>query len=81
MGVATGAAVVAVAILEAYILTPWFTSRAGAMNTPAVFIGLIFWGWVWGLPGLLLAVPLLMVIKTVCAHVEVLQPIATLLGE
>lgn len=81
MGLATGGVVVGVAVLEAYVLTPWLTSRAGAMNPAAVFIGLLFWGWVWGLPGLLLAVPLLMVTKAVCDHVEMLQPISSLLGD
>lgn len=81
MGVATGGIVVGVAVLEAYVLTPWLTSRAGAMNPAAVFVGLIFWGWVWGLPGLLLAVPMLMVTKSVCEHIEVLQPISSLLGD
>lgn len=81
MGLATGGIVVGVAVLEAYGLTPWLTSRAGAMNPAAVFIGLLFWGWVWGLPGLLLAVPMLMVTKAVCDHIEVLQPISSLLGD
>ena len=39
----------------------------------------MFWGWLWGLPGLFLAVPILMVLKAVSDHVESLQPIATLL--
>jgi predicted PurR-regulated permease PerM len=81
MGFATGGIVVGVAVLEAYVLTPWLTSRAGAMNPAAVFVGLLFWGWVWGLPGLLLAVPMLMVIKAMCDHIEVLRPISSLLGD
>jgi predicted PurR-regulated permease PerM len=70
---------VAVASLEAYVITPWLTSRAGDMNAATVFIGLVFWGWLWGLPGLLLAVPLLMVTKAIAEHVESLQPLAVLL--
>ena len=80
MALATGGIVVGVAVLEAYGLTPWLSSRAGAMNPAAVFVGLVFWGWVWGVPGLLLAVPMLMITKAVCEHVDVLEPVATLLG-
>lgn len=68
-----------VASLEAYAITPWLMSRTAEMNPAAVFIGLIFWGWLWGLPGLLLAVPILMVMKSVSDHVEGLHPVATLL--
>lgn len=80
MALATGGIVVGVAVLEAYGLTPWLSSRAAAMNPAAVFVGLVFWGWVWGVPGLLLAVPMLMITKAVCEHVDALEPLATLLG-
>ena len=69
----------AVACVEAYAVTPWLMSRTAEMNPAAVFVGLVFWGWLWGLPGLFLAVPILMVIKAVSDHVESLQPLATLL--
>ena len=69
----------AVATIEAYTITPWLMSRTAEMNPAAVFIGLVFWGWLWGLPGLFLAVPILMVIKAISDHVESLQPVATLL--
>jgi predicted PurR-regulated permease PerM len=72
---------VAVGVLEGYLLTPWLTSRAARMNAVAVFLGLLFWGWVWGIAGLLLSVPLVMVIKSVCDRVEELRPIGELLGE
>ena len=49
------------------------------MNPAAVFVALVFWGWLWGLPGLFLAVPLVMVIKSVSDHIDALQPVATLL--
>ena len=75
---AAGAAT-AVACIEAYAITPWLMSRTAEMNPAAVFIGLLFWGWLWGLPGLFLAVPILMVVKSVSDHVEALQPVATLL--
>jgi predicted PurR-regulated permease PerM len=75
----TGALATVVACVEAYVITPWLTSRTAEMNPAAVFIGLVFWGWIWGVPGLFLAVPIVMVIKSVSDHVEALQPLATLL--
>jgi predicted PurR-regulated permease PerM len=67
--------------LEGFLLTPWLTSRAARMNAVAIFVGLLFWGWVWNAWGLLLAVPMLMVIKTVCDHVEDFKSFGELLGE
>jgi predicted PurR-regulated permease PerM len=55
--------------------------RASSMNQVAVFAGLLFWSWVWGIWGMLLAVPMMMVIKVVCDHVEALQPVGYLLGD
>jgi predicted PurR-regulated permease PerM len=79
MAILTGGLATAVASVEAYAITPWLMSRTAEMNPAAVFIGLVFWGWLWGLPGLFLAVPILMVIKSVSDHVEALHPVATLL--
>jgi len=67
--------------LEGFLLTPWLTSRAARMNAVAVFVGLLFWGWVWNVWGMLLAVPMLMVIKAVCDHVEDFKGVGELLGD
>lgn len=67
--------------LEGMLLTPWLTSRAARMNAVAVFVGLLFWGWVWNVWGMLLAVPMLMVMKAVCDHVEEFKPIGEFLGD
>jgi len=79
MAAVTAAIAVGIACVEAYVVTPWLTSRAADMNPAAVFVGLVFWGWVWGLPGLILAIPLLMVLRSIADHVEALQPLAVLL--
>jgi len=63
-----------------YVLTPWLTGRAGRMNPVTVFVGVLAWGWLWGVPGLLLGVPILMVVKAVCDRVDDLKPIGELLG-
>jgi predicted PurR-regulated permease PerM len=67
--------------LEGFLLTPALMSRAAQMNPVAIFIGLLFWSWVWGVWGTVLAVPMMMMIKAICDHVEDLQPIGELLGE
>jgi len=66
--------------LEGYLLTPWLTARASRMNPVVVFVGVLFWGWLWGVWGLLLGVPIIMMIKAVCDRVEDLKPIGELLG-
>lgn len=66
--------------LEGYLLVPWLTSRANRMNAVSVFIGVLAWGWLWGVWGLLLGIPIMMVIKAVCDRVEELKPIGELLG-
>ncbi|HEY0887013.1 MAG TPA: AI-2E family transporter [Ramlibacter sp.] len=65
---------------EGNLLVPWLTSRAGRMNPVAVFIGVLGWGWLWGVWGLLLGIPIMMVIKAVCDRVDDLKPIGELLG-
>ena len=67
--------------LEGFLLTPALMSRAARINSAAIFTGLLFWSWIWGVWGTILAVPMLMMIKAVCDHVEDLQPIGELLGE
>jgi predicted PurR-regulated permease PerM len=67
--------------LEGWLLTPALMSRAAQMNAVAIFVGLLFWSWVWGVMGTILAVPMLMMIKAICDRVEDLQPLGELLGE
>ena len=62
------------------LITPWLTSRASRMNPVAVFVGLLAWGWLWGVWGLLLGIPILMMLKSVCDRVEDLKPIGEFLG-
>ena len=67
--------------IEGWILTPWLTSRTARTNEVAVFVGLIFWGFVWGIWGTLLAVPMLVALKACCDRIEDLRPVGELLGE
>lgn len=81
MALLIGGVTLGINSIEGYVLTPWLTSRAGRMNPVAVFAGVLAWGWLWGIPGLFLGVPILMVIKTVCDRVDEFKAVGELLGE
>jgi predicted PurR-regulated permease PerM len=66
---------------EGNVLTPWLTSRTTRMNPVAVFTGVLAWGWLWGIWGLFLGVPILVVIKVICDRVDEFKAIGELLGE
>lgn len=67
-------------VIEGYIVTPLLTSHANRMNPVAVFVGVLAWGWLWGVWGLFLGVPILVVIKTICDRVDGLKAVGELLG-
>ena len=81
MALIVGGVSLVITSLEGFLLTPWLTSRAARMNAVAIFVGLLFWGWVWNVWGMLLAVPMLMVMKAVCDHVEDFKGVGELLGD
>jgi len=62
------------------LLVPWLTQRVGRLNAVTVFVALLVWGWLWGVWGLLLGVPIVMAVNAVCERVEELQPISEFLG-
>ena len=66
--------------LSGNLLMPWLSSRSSRMNAVTVFIGVLAFGWLWGLWGLLLGVPILASIKAVCDRVDELKPVGELLG-
>jgi predicted PurR-regulated permease PerM len=80
MAGAAGGAALAVAAVEGNIITPVLMSRAGELNTVAVFVSVLVWGWVWDVWGLLLAIPIMVGVKAAADHVEPLKPIGELLG-
>ena len=80
MALAVGAASLAINSVEGNLLTPWLTGRAARMNPVMIFVGVLAFGWLWGLWGLLLGAPLLMAAKVVCDHVENLKPVGELLS-
>ncbi len=66
--------------VEGHVLTPWLTVRTSRMNPVAVFVGVLAWGWLWGLGGLFLGLPILIAIKAVCDRVDELKAVGELLG-
>ena len=80
MALAVGGASLLIHTLVGNLLTPWLTSRASRLSPVAVFMGLLAWGWLWGVWGLLLGIPILMIVKSVCDRVEDLKPIGEFLG-
>jgi len=80
MALLAGGSAFAIHAVVGYVITPWMTSKAGKMNAVTVFVGVLAWGWLWGVWGLLLGVPILMAVKAVCDRVEDLKPVGELLG-
>lgn len=81
MAIAVSVTSLFVTSIQGYLLTPWLTSQLSSLNAVVIFIGLLFWGWLWGPVGLVLATPILMMTKTLCDHVENLQGLGELLGK
>ena len=67
--------------IEGNLITPWLAGRVGSINPLVIFVGVLAFGWLWGIWGLLLGTPLIMVAKSICDHVDDLKPVAELLGE
>jgi predicted PurR-regulated permease PerM len=70
-----------IATFVGIFVTTWMTGRIAKMNAAAVFISLLFWGWLWGVWGMLLSIPVIVIVKVVSEHIEQLESLAELLGE
>jgi len=69
-----------IAAIEGNVLTPLLMRRVGEMNVVVVFVSLMFWGWIWGIWGLVLAIPITAAIKSVAERVEGFGGLAEFLG-
>jgi predicted PurR-regulated permease PerM len=72
---------VAITAIEGFVIAPIALGRAANANSVAVFVAVMFWGWMWGPLGLILGVPILMMLKTVADHVESLSSVSELLAD
>lgn len=70
-----------IATLVGTFVTTWMTGRIAKMNPAAVFIVLLFWGWLWGMWGLLLGIPVIVIVKVIAERVDGMQAIAEMLGD
>lgn len=71
---------IVVATIVGMIFATWLASRQTRMNTTATFVGLLFFSWIWGLWGVLLAIPILAIVKAICDRSEAWKPVGELLG-
>jgi hypothetical protein len=81
MALLVAGASLAIATVLGTLITTWMTGKNTKMNAAAVFISLLFWVSLWGIWGLLLSIPIIVIVKVVSQHVERLQQVAEFLGE
>jgi predicted PurR-regulated permease PerM len=74
-------AFLALNLIESNLVTPMIYGNRMQLNTVALFIGLVFWWYIWGVPGAILAVPMMAAFKIACDHIESLSPIGEFLGK
>lgn len=67
-------------VIEGNLITPLLVSRILTLNPVVVFVSIMFWGWLWHVPGVLLAVPILAAIKIICDHVGSLNSVGAFIG-
>ena len=67
-------------LLQSQLIAPLILGRRLTLNPVAIFISLVFWWWIWGVPGAFIAVPLIATFKIFCDHIEALAPIGEFLG-
>ena len=67
-------------LMEGETITPMLLARRFTLNPVLVMASLMFWDWLWGIPGAFLSVPMLAVFKIVCDHVDMLTPIGHIVG-
>ncbi len=81
MMLVVAASTLAIAALIGTFVTTWMTGKIAKMNAAAVFIVLLFWGWLWGVWGMLLGIPIIVIVKVIAERVDGMQAVAELLGE
>ena len=81
MAMLVAASSLIIATLVGMVLVTWMCGRISNMNTTAVFVALLFWGWLWGIWGLLFAIPITGMVKVFAERVEDLRPVAELLSD
>lgn len=70
-----------ITMIEGGLLTPMLLARRLTLNPVVVLVGVIFWGWLWGIAGTFIAVPLMVTVKILCDHIKPLAPIGEFMGD
>lgn len=70
----------AIQFINGNIIDPMMMGRALRLSSFGIILSLAFWGAVWGIPGMFLSVPIMVMLLVVCSHVPALRPIAILLS-
>jgi predicted PurR-regulated permease PerM len=67
--------------VESQLVSPYVLSRRLQLNSVAILLALAFWGWAWGIAGIVVAVPLLVTFRVFCSHLDALSSVGEFLGE
>lgn len=81
MPLIVGGVYLALTTIEGQFVTPYFIGRSLRLNSVVVFLAISFWAWLWSAVGMIVAVPLLVAVKTVCDHIGTLEPLGNFLAE
>lgn len=81
MGLLAASVSLTIATFIGTFVATWMTGKFAKMNTAAIFVSLLFWAWLWGVWGMLLGIPIIVIVKVVSQHVEQLHPVAELLSK
>ena len=80
LGLWLAASSFAIHLVVGNLLTPWLSGKASRMSPFVVFVGVLFFGWLWGVAGLILAFPILVAVKITCERVDSLKPLSDLMS-
>jgi len=72
---------IVIATIVGVFITTWMTGRIAKMNSAAIFTSLIFFTWIWGVWGVLLGIPVIVIVKVIADRIEQLSPVAEILGD
>jgi predicted PurR-regulated permease PerM len=79
MSVLVGGTYLALTSIEGQLVTPYFVGRVLQLNTVIVFLAIAFWAWLWSVVGMIIAVPMLVVVRVFAEHVDALEPLGDFL--
>jgi predicted PurR-regulated permease PerM len=79
MALLVGGTYLAITSIEGQLITPYFVGRVLQLNTVIVFLAIAFWAWLWTVVGMIIAVPMLVVVRVLAEHIDALEPLGDFL--